>query len=110
MCVDKCEIHLNNIECFFIFIGFHDEGQFIKSMFLLCFWDIIYGNYPPDVLFIRKYQDCPLDWRTQHFYDIREKYIKVKLIAIFIFWLILSYYLHVLKIVETDNRIAKYEC
>lgn len=56
--------------------GLHDEGQLIKSMFLLCFWDIIYGNYPPYVLFISQYQDCPLDWRTHHFYKIREQQIK----------------------------------
>lgn len=61
----------------FIFIGIHDEGQLIKSMFLLCFWDIIYGSFPPYVLFIREFQDCPLDWRTRHFYKIREKEINV---------------------------------
>ncbi|VVC25455.1 VRR-NUC domain [Cinara cedri] len=59
--------------------GLHDEGQFIKSMFLLCFWDIIYNSYPPHVLFIRKYQDCPLDWRTHHFYNIREKHIEKRM-------------------------------
>lgn len=62
-----------------IFIGIHDEGQLIKSMFLLCFWDIIYGSYHPHVLFISQYQDCPLDWRTRHFYNIRENKIKVNL-------------------------------
>jgi len=67
----------------FIFKGFHDEGQFIKSMFLLCFWDIIYDTYGDYILFISQYQDCPLDWRTHHFYKIREKKIKVKLKTIF---------------------------
>lgn len=66
----------NNVFC--VFVGLHDEGQLIKSMFLLCFWDIIYNSYPPHVLFIRQFQDCPLDWRTRHFYTIREKEIKVK--------------------------------
>lgn len=47
-------------------------------MFLLCFWDIIYGSYPPNHLFINQFQDCPLDWRTRHFYKIREQDIKVK--------------------------------
>uniref|UniRef100_A0A2S2PDF8 Fanconi-associated nuclease n=1 Tax=Schizaphis graminum TaxID=13262 RepID=A0A2S2PDF8_SCHGA len=56
--------------------GLHDEGQLIKSMFLLCFWEIIYGSYTPYVLFISPYQDCPLDWRTRHFYKIREEQIK----------------------------------
>ncbi|KAL4121330.1 hypothetical protein QTP88_013864 [Uroleucon formosanum] len=56
--------------------GLHDEGQLIKSMFLLCFWEIIYGSYAPHVLFISPYQDCPLDWRTRHFYTIREQQIK----------------------------------
>ncbi|XP_022164341.1 fanconi-associated nuclease 1-like [Myzus persicae] len=56
--------------------GLHDEGQLIKSMFLLCFWEIIYGSYTPHVLFISPYQDCPLDWRTRHFYEIREQKIK----------------------------------
>eukprot|EP00102_Acyrthosiphon_pisum_P023119 XP_016660329.1 PREDICTED: fanconi-associated nuclease 1 [Acyrthosiphon pisum] len=56
--------------------GLHDEGQLIKSMFLLCFWEIIYGSYAPHVLFISPYQDCPLDWRTRHFYKIREQQIK----------------------------------
>lgn len=67
----------------FIFKGIHDEGQFIKSMFLLCFWDIIYDTYDNHILFISQYQDCPLDWRTRHFYQIREKQIKVKLKTIF---------------------------
>ncbi|XP_050423310.1 fanconi-associated nuclease 1-like isoform X2 [Adelges cooleyi] len=56
--------------------GIHDEGQLVKSMFFLCFWDIIYGCYPPHIIFISKFQDCPLDWRTRHFYTIREKAIK----------------------------------
>ncbi|XP_050537525.1 fanconi-associated nuclease 1-like [Daktulosphaira vitifoliae] len=59
--------------------GLHDEGQLIKSMFFLCFWDVIYGNYPPHVIFLSEYQDSPLDWRTQHFYTIREKAIKDQL-------------------------------
>lgn len=56
--------------------GLHDEGQLIKSMFLLCFWKIIYGSHTEHVLFISPYQECPLDWRTRHFYKIREQQIK----------------------------------
>lgn len=51
-------------------------------MFFLCFWDIIYGSYSDHILFISQYQDCPLDWRTRHFYKIREEKIKVKQIKI----------------------------
>jgi hypothetical protein len=67
----------------YILVGIHDEGQLIKSMFLLCFWDIIYDSYPSYILFISQYQDCPLDWRSRHFYNIREQRIKVKIMQCF---------------------------
>lgn len=58
-----------------------DEGQTIKSLILVCFWDIIYDHTfdNEESVFHSQCQKAPLDWNTDGFYSRRRFKIENRL-------------------------------
>lgn len=54
--------------------GWHCEGSFIRSLFGLLLYDIIFYDVKDENVFITPYQDSPLDLAYSSFYDSRSAY------------------------------------
>ncbi|XP_075217702.1 uncharacterized protein LOC142322470 [Lycorma delicatula] len=66
--------------------GYCDEGKFLRSVLLACFWDVIYcvPEYESEnvSVFVNCFQSEPLDWSTTSFYKRRQQKIQEKLEAL----------------------------
>ena len=51
--------------------GWHCEGSYIRSMFGLLFYDIIFCENACDNVFLTPFQDSPLDMGYPSFYSTR---------------------------------------
>jgi Fanconi-associated nuclease 1 len=54
--------------------GYHSENSIILTLFGILFWDIIFDDSIPGV-FNSPYQSCPLDFKTEFFYESRKEKI-----------------------------------
>jgi Fanconi-associated nuclease 1 len=57
--------------------GFHCESSIFRTLWTLCFWEILYGD-APDV-FQTPYQTAPLDLKTDAFFQDRQEKILCRL-------------------------------
>ncbi len=60
--------------------GIRTENTFFTTLFGLLFWDIIFMDIPD--VFQNPYQDAPLDFGTDHFYEARRDAIEQRLRAL----------------------------
>ena len=58
--------------------GSHCEGSFVKNLFALMMWDVIFDDTIPNV-FATPFQRSPLDFGTEHFAQIRKDTLNQKL-------------------------------
>jgi Fanconi-associated nuclease 1 len=61
--------------------GLHAEGSSFSALFCLLMWDVIFASGIPNV-FRTKYQTCPLDFSTDHFYESRKAMVDDRLTEI----------------------------
>jgi hypothetical protein len=54
--------------------GYHSENSVLSTLFGMLFWDILFDDSVPGV-FSSPFQDCPLDLRTEFFYESRREAI-----------------------------------
>lgn len=83
-------------------LGVHTESRIYRMLFMLLFWDIIFGGDIPDV-FQTPHQTAPLDLWTDAFYEARQELIETR------FKLINQDKSQFVRII-TDTYSAQYGC